>query len=182
VASGISLGRDDFSENAQLPSEFILGASRFIDYKKLDKVINIGEWLNLPVVIAGSGPLLDQLREQAAQSSTQVTIIESPSDILLLELYSRCLAYVFPGVEDFGVMPLEASAAGAPVLANHIGGTSETILEGANGAIVDMQSKSEILSGFSRLQNLDRSKGLNHISKFDTSVFKKEFSAWVLSN
>lgn len=179
VEMGLSLSTEEESLFAGIPTEFILGASRFIDYKKLDQVIQIGEWLDVPVVIAGSGPRLKYLQDKARESSTVVHILEKPSDQLLLTLYSKALAYVFPPVEDFGVMPLEASAAGAPVLANHLGGASETVLEGVNGAVVDMQSKNEILAGFNRLQGLVPSDAFAHLEKFDVKVFRERITDWV---
>lgn len=182
VRGGIELSNEDSRILESLPAEFILGASRFVEYKKLEKAITLGEWLKIPVVIAGSGPLLAKYVELSKIASIRVIIIERPSDNLLLQLYARCLVYFFPPEEDFGVMPVEASAAGAPVLANRLGGAAETVVEGINGALVDMESKSEILSGFDRLTSIDKSLATSHVLKFDSSVFQEKILKWVGSN
>jgi glycosyltransferase involved in cell wall biosynthesis len=176
---GLTLSAKEEDILTTLPEEFILGASRFVDYKRLDKVVELGEWLKLPVVLAGTGPLLDRFQSLAENSSVPVIVIDKPSDSLLLELFSRCLSYVFPPIEDFGVMPVEASAAGAAVLANMVGGASESIVEGINGALVDMDSRAEILAGFDRLSRLNKSLIPEHIGKFDTDVFRKRIFDWV---
>jgi glycosyltransferase involved in cell wall biosynthesis len=181
IELGLNLSKSDALILSELPSEFILGASRFVPYKNLERVIQIGEWLKIPVVIAGSGPLVDQLETRAKNSSVTVSIVQRPSDDLLFALYKKSVAYIFPPVEDFGIMPVEASAAGARVLANYKGGASESVLDGVNGALVDMESKSDIISGFDRLRSLDFTNASTFINKFDKSEFRRNIEKWVSS-
>lgn len=122
---------------SRLPETFILGASRFIPYKRLDLVIKTGEAAQVPVVLAGSGPEESSLRQLAAASSVPVHFVVRPTDRLLYALYQAALAYAFPAVEDFGIMPVEAMAAGTPVIVPSLGGASETVLDGVTGAHVD---------------------------------------------
>ncbi len=133
------------SESRQLdslPSQFVLGASRFIPYKKLDQVIRIGEQIGMPVVIAGRGPDESQLRQLASESQVPVTFVISPSDELLHRIYARANLFVFPAIEDFGIMPVEAMAAGTPVLANRIGGAAESVSFSPACAVVDFDDMS----------------------------------------
>lgn len=110
-----------------LPAEFILGASRFVPYKRLDWVIRAGAANDVPVVIAGNGPEEEHLRAIAEEVDVPVHFMLSPSTAMLYTLYQRALVYVFPSIEDFGIMPVEAQAAGAPVVTTSIGGAVETI-------------------------------------------------------
>lgn len=112
---------------AGLPDAFVLGASRLIDYKRLDLTMRTGEALGLPVVIAGSGPSESALRALADTLSVPVTFAGRVSDELLFTLYQRASLFVFMAVEDFGIMPVEAMAAGTPVLLNTVGGAAETV-------------------------------------------------------
>jgi glycosyltransferase involved in cell wall biosynthesis len=118
----------------QLPEGFLLGASRMVPYKALDRVIRAGELTGRPVVLAGGGPDAPRLRALAAVASVPVRFLGRVSTPLLYALYERCAAYVFPPIEDFGIMPVEAMAAGAPVLCHAIGGAKESLeVEAAAG-------------------------------------------------
>ena len=119
-----------------LPSDFVLGVSRFIPYKRLDVVMQTGELLGLPVVIAGHGPLEGQLREMAADASVPVHFHVQPSDALIYALMERARIFVFPPIEDFGMVAVEAMATGTPVMANRIGGSGESVQDGIGGATV----------------------------------------------
>jgi glycosyltransferase involved in cell wall biosynthesis len=130
------LTADELAVADALPSDFVLGASRFVPYKRLDVVIDAGAAADLPVVLAGSGPGRDRLTALADEHPGRVTIIDRPSDALLRALYRRALVYVFAPVEDFGIMPVEAMAAGTPVVGNAVGGAAETVAEGATGALL----------------------------------------------
>lgn len=162
-----------------LPSEFILGASRFIPYKRLDLVIDAGARLGQPVVIAGSGPLEERLREHARQAGTPATFIISPSDSLLYALYERATAFVFPAVEDFGIMPVEAMAAGCPVVAVNMGGASETVVEGISGAKSDDQTAGSLASAFERASVLDRALIPRSVRRFASERFENEILGWM---
>jgi len=121
----------------QLPNPFILGASRFIPYKRLDLVIAAGERTGLPVVIAGRGPEEQRLRAIAAAAKVPVRIVVSPSDALLYALMQLASVFVFPPVEDFGIVPVEAQAAGTPVVTGPVGGQVETFVDGVSGVTAD---------------------------------------------
>lgn len=127
----------------RLPAAFILGASRFVQYKALDFVLQVGVEVNMPVVLAGNGPEEQNLRSTAARLGVECHIVPRPSDALLRALYQRASLFVFPSIEDFGIMPVEAMAAGTPVIANRVGGAAETVIPGVSGgtfATTDMQS------------------------------------------
>jgi len=162
-----------------LPRPFLLGASRFVPYKRLDQVIRAGELCGLPVVLAGAGPGRDELLARAGAASVPVTIVDRPSDELLFALYESALAYVFPPVEDFGIMPVEAMAAGCPVVANRTGGAAETVLEGVSGALCGWDSDEELVAAVERAVRLDRDVVRAHAVPFDAARFRREIGDWV---
>ena len=110
-----------------LPSDFVLGASRFVPYKRLDVAISAGAATGRPVVLAGRGPDEDRLRALAAASGADVHVVVAPSDVLLAHLLARAAVLTFPAIEDFGILPVEAMAVGTPVVVADRGGATESV-------------------------------------------------------
>lgn len=126
-----------------IPPTFVLGASRAVEYKRLDLAIRVGEVLDLPVVIAGDGPYRARLEAMAQESSVPVTFVGRVSDALLYSLYQRAALFAFMAVEDFGIMPVEAMSVGTPVLVNSAGGASESVGVTQGGASVSVDAVPE---------------------------------------
>lgn len=162
-----------------LPEDFLLGASRFVPYKRLDLVIAAGEAAGLPVVIAGSGPGAAELEAQAAAASVPVHFVTSPSDELLFVLYQRALALIFPAVEDFGIMPVEAMACGTPVVVNATGGARESVAAPAGGAVVDEFTPAELSRAVDEVLALDRSAVAENARRFGNDRFDSDLVTWV---
>jgi len=162
-----------------LPTGFVLGASRFIPYKQLDKVIEVGEASGRPVVLAGHGPSEGVLRQRAREASVPVHFVLSPSNALLFALYQATAVYVFPAVEDFGIMPVEAMAAGAPVLTRNFGGTAESTVPGATGALVGFESAAEMREGVELAMATDPVDRCRHATNFSVARFNDKISSWV---
>ncbi len=162
-----------------LPKEFVLGASRFIPYKRLEEAVRAGELAGLPVVLAGNGPELDRLRARATRSSTPVHFILSPSTPMLYALYQRCSVFVFPAVEDFGIMPVEAMAAGAPVVANVLGGVAESVLPGVTGALTDFASDRDLREAVEQAIAIGPAAPRSRAQAFSRERFVREITGWV---
>ncbi|WP_437582560.1 glycosyltransferase [Paramicrobacterium sp. CJ85] len=161
-----------------LPSEFVLGASRFIPYKRLDLAIRAGESSGFPVVIAGAGPDEQSLRTLAANASVPVTIVTRPSNALLRTLYQRALVFVFPAVEDFGIMPVEAMAAGTPVVCSSAGGVPETVIDGETGAHVRQWENRELARAVEAASNLSSGVVTAHARQFSQEQFRANIIEW----
>ncbi|QAY60605.1 glycosyltransferase family 4 protein [Microbacterium protaetiae] len=164
---------------AGLPPEFLLGVSRFVPYKRLDRVIEAGAAVGVPVVLAGGGPDEDRLRALAAEVREPAMFVQDPSSRLLAALYRRAHALVFPSVEDFGIMPVEAMASGTPVVANAVGGTSESVVDSVTGALVHDWTRSELTSAVERAVGADPNACVARALEFDTSVFVDRITDWV---
>lgn len=164
---------------AGIPAEFVLGVSRFVPYKQLDKVIDTGAATGLPVVLAGSGPDEDRLRAHAAASGAHVIFIESPSFTVLRELYRRATVFVFAPVEDFGIVPVEAMASGTPVIANAVGGAAETVRAGVTGAHVQEWDAASLRDAFDIATSAHAEDCRARAAEFDVSVFATRIRDWV---
>lgn len=164
---------------ASLPNPFLLGASRFVPYKRLDLVIRLGEASGLPVVLAGRGPDESRLRALATASSVPVAFVISPSDNMLRALYQQAMAFVFPAIEDFGIMPIEAMAAGTPVIVASHGGAAESAHITGGGVVLADESAAGLASAVERVQSIDRRQLPASVGRFSVSRFRGEIRSWV---
>ncbi len=95
----------------------------------------------------------------------------------LLDLFARCHAYLVPGVEDFGIAPVEAMAAGKPVIAFRAGGAAETVVDGRTGIFFERQDVASLAEAIERLDGLVLTPAVirARAQEFDTAVFR---GAW----
>lgn len=163
---------------ATLPDSFLLGASRFVSYKRLDLVIHAGESVGIPVVLAGSGPDEDRLRRRASLATVPVIFVRRPSDQLLYALYQRALVYVFPPIEDFGIMPVEAMAAGAPVIVSARGGSRESVVQTGAGVELREWTSLECRRAVNIAASMDKGKGQRAARSFSLKEFNRKIRKW----
>lgn len=174
-----ALSAEDQSTLAALPDTFVLGASRFVPYKRLDVAIDTGVANGTAVVLAGEGPDEPRLRALAAQHPGVVTFITKPSTALLNQLYRRALALVFPAIEDFGIMPVEAMATGTPVIASTVGGVAESVIHGRTGALTESFDAGSLRDALSIATATDAAACVARAWEFDVSVFDDKIRGWI---
>lgn len=162
-----------------LPTTFVLGVSRFAPYKRLDTVVEVGELLGVPVVIAGFGPLESELRARGRDARVPVEMIILPTDGMIRALMERAMLFVFPPIEDFGIVAVEAMAAGTPVMANRLGGAGESVQEGVGGALFDPRSIEETRAAALACASLAPEAVAAHAKQFDSSVFDRSLLEWL---
>lgn len=162
-----------------LPDAFVLGASRLVPYKRLDLVIDTADELGLPAVIAGSGPERARLEAHAASAGIPVTLIPAPSDAVLYSLYRAATVFVFPPVEDFGIMPVEALATGTPVVVGPQGGAAEIVADRAVGAVAESTSARDLADAADRASRCAPDACVSRAAEFDTTVFQTAVRQWV---
>ena len=163
---------DRFSVSTERDDYFLI-VSRLVPYKRIDLAVQAFNELGLPLVIAGDGR--DRPRLQAMAKSN-VKFLGRVPDAQVKELMMRCRAFLFPGEEDFGITPLEASACGKPVIAFAGGGALETIVQGVTGEFFrepTMQSLLNVLRAFDD-RKYDPHTIRKQAEKFGIDVFKQE--------
>ena len=92
---------------------------QLVDYKRTDLAVKAFNKLNKKLVIIGAG---DQLKMLKSIAKNNVEILGYQKFDVIKDYYSKCKAVIFPGVEDFGMVPIEAMASGKPVIAYGKGG------------------------------------------------------------
>jgi len=120
---------DEFYSPGDNRGEYFLVVSALVPYKRVDLAIAAFNRLKLPLLIVGSGPEQERLARLAGDG---VELLGWRSDAEIRRLYRGCRALVFPGIEDFGIVPLEAMACGRPVIGLGRGGLTETVIPPEN--------------------------------------------------
>ena len=131
--------------------DYFLIASRLLPYKRIDRAIAAAQSARVRLLVAGTGPAEKALRGLAAGTTT--TLLGYVDDARLNALIGAARAVILPGEEDFGLVPLEAAAAGTPSIALRAGGARETIIDGVTGEFFGEpapESLASVLSRFDR--------------------------------
>ncbi len=177
---GEELNASQQEQLAVLPPDYLLVVSRWVSYKRVDVAIRAGLMVGRPVVVAGRGPDAARLQGIAAQHPGRVFIVGYPPREMLRELYRRAAALVFPAVEDFGIVAVEAMAAGTPVLVNAVGGAGEAVVDGVTGAHVhEWESEAEVRSALDLALAATSEACRARAATFDPAVFEERIRSWV---
>lgn len=160
------------------PEDFYLAGGRFVPYKRLDLVIEAFSALKLPLVIFGDGR--DRARLEAL-AGPNVRFVGRVSDLDLQGLYRRCRAYVTAGDEDAGIQPVEAMAAGRPVIAYAAGGVMETVIEEQTGTFFHEQTAAALAVAVaqSRTLRFDPRAIRQHAEQFGRERFKQRIMGFI---
>ena len=137
------------------PGDFYLVVSALTPYKRVDLAVEAANRLGQRLVIVGTGPEEGRLRALAGRT---VELLGWRDDAEMAELYARCRALLFPTLEDFGITPLEAMAAGRPVIALGQGGALETVVppggsEPATGLFFERQTAEGLVAAIRRFES-----------------------------
>ncbi|PWJ55115.1 Glycosyltransferase involved in cell wall bisynthesis [Quadrisphaera granulorum] len=125
---------DYYRPDHRTPREdFFLLAGRLVPYKRPDLAIQAAARAGVKLIVAGEGRAMEHVK---ALAGPETTFVGRVSDDELRSLFRRCRALLMPGVEDFGIVPVEAQACGAPVIGIGEGGTLDTIRPGVTGELV----------------------------------------------
>ena len=158
--------------------DFYLMAGELVSYKRPDLAVHAFNEMKLKLVVIGGGEMLDELRRIAGPT---VTIMGTQPFEILKQHYARCRALVFPGEEDFGMVPVEAMASGRPVVAFGRGGATETVADGISGVFFAEQTVGAISAAVRRLASLDidPAKIAAHASRFGREQFFQKMRAHI---
>ncbi len=158
--------------------EYFLVVSRLYDYKRIDWAIRACKKAGKKLVIVGDGPDMQYLKKLAGKSKN-ILFLGYISDEQLKAVYSNATAFIFPGIEDFGLVPIEAMACGCPVIAYNYGGLTETVEEKKTGSFfLTEQELLELVLDFKK-DSFKKEDLKARAQKFSEERFLKEFSNFV---
>ena len=160
---------DRFASEAE-DGDYFLVVSRLNPYKRIDLVVEAFNDLGLPLVIIGDGPDRAVLEGMAKPN---VCFLGRLSDEEVNRYFASCRAFLFPGEEDFGITPLEANAAGRPVIAYRKGGALDTVIDGQTGVFFETQGLKEAVIRSTAIQ-WNKAALRRHAKTFSEAVFREK--------
>lgn len=156
---------------------YYLCFGELVGYKRVDLAVRACAKRGAPLVVAGDGP---ERRRLEAMAGPNVLFTGRVPDAAVPALYAGCRAFLFPGEEDFGIAPVEAMAAGRPVIAYGKGGARETVREGVTGLFFPEQTEDalmEALDAFEKDETAFQADACRRRARdFDASVFEEKFA------
>jgi glycosyltransferase involved in cell wall biosynthesis len=166
-------------ETAQIPvsSEddgYLLVAARMLAYRRLDLAVAAATRLGRELMVVGDGPERARLESIGGPTVHFLGRVDRPT---LIDLFARCSAYIVPGIEDFGIAPVEAMAAGKPVIGIRAGGVAETVIDGETGVLFDEPDVRSVVEAIEQLDGLTLDPGVirRRAEAFDTAVFRQRW-------
>lgn len=160
------------------PGEYFLVVSRLIPYKRIDLAVQAATRLGVPLKVGGRGRDMDRLRAMAGPT---VEFLGYVPDEDLPALMAGCKAFLFPGLEDFGITPLQAQAAGRPVIAYGGGGALDTVIPGKSGELFNemtIDSLAAVMANFNA-GAYNPAAMRDHAARFDRKIFDVQIARYV---
>jgi len=155
--------------------DYFLIVSALTPFKKIDLAVQAFNKVGRKLVIIGDGAQRKVLEDMAKPN---IEFLGRKEDPVVREYMQNCRALIFPGEEDFGITPVEAMAAGKPVLAYGVGGVLESVEAGKSGEFFDEPTVDSMLDGLMRLmlneKHYDHKQIRKNAERFDESVFEEK--------
>jgi glycosyltransferase involved in cell wall biosynthesis len=150
--------------------DYYLFVGRLLSYKRADLAIQACEQSKRQLIVVGEGPEYESLKKLAG---SETTFLGKASDNDLKKLYSEARGLIFPGMDDFGLVPIEAQASGCPVIAFRAGGALETVIENETGVFFDAQTVNDLLAALDHFEHTQFDLNIirQNAIRFDTSTF-----------
>ena len=158
--------------------DYYLVVSRLIPYKRIDLAVQAATELGIRLKIAGAGRDFDRLRSKAGACVEFLGFVPNED---LPQLMAKCTALIFPGLEDFGIAPVQAQAAGRPIIAFGGGGALDTVVPGVTGELfadMTVESLKEVWQRFDH-EAYNPVEIRKQAEKFDTKVFSERVNSFV---
>lgn len=158
--------------------DFYLLAGQLVAYKRPEVAIEACNRTGRKLVVIGEGERLASMRQLAGPT---VTVLGAQPQSVLRDHYSRCRALLFPGEEDFGMVPVEAMASGKPVIALGKGGALDTVIDGVTGVLFRNPTPESLIAAIERFEasesDFSPARITAHAHSFDRSIFKRRMQA-----
>lgn len=147
-------------------------AGRQTPYKRFDLAIQACTDLNVPLIVIGNGPDHKRLEKLAGRS---VTFLSNVNDIEIAGHFQSALGFIMPNMDDFGIVAVEALAAGTPVIAYNRGGSLDYVIDGKTGILFKSQTVKALTSALETAlaKNFNNPAIAEHAQKFSVSAFQQ---------
>ena len=183
----VDVKRFKFNKNRE---NFYLSVNRLVPNKRIDLLIKAFNKLNLPLIVIGEGPERSKLEKMA---KSNIKFLKKTPNSLVENYMSRCRAFVYAGLEDFGIAPIEAMASGAPVIAYGKGGILDTVnclhstnkKKLSNGLLFKKQTSSDIRDTINWFEDkkvwkqFDPQELNNYSKKFSPEIFESKLDFFI---
>lgn len=168
---------DDFYI-ADTQDDYYLMVGQLVGYKRTDIAVEAFNRLGRKLIIIGEGEHYNSLARMAGPN---IQMLGRQPFAVIKEHYAKCRALIFPGVEDFGIVPVEAMASGRPLIAYREGGAMETVIEGKTGLFFDAQNAEALIDAVKRYEasadTFDPIAIRHHAAAFQVARFKQEMQS-----
>ncbi|MDJ0919683.1 MAG: glycosyltransferase [Henriciella sp.] len=163
------------------PGDYYLAAGELVGYKRFDLVVEAFTKLGKPLVVVGEGEQAKQLKKVAGDT---ITFADRVSFSELKQRFGACKALVFPGEEDFGMVPVEVMAAGRPVIAYGRGGALDTVVDGKTGLLFHEQTVEALIAAIETFETMrfDKQEIQTHARQFGPDPFKTKIRRVLADN
>ena len=175
----VDLDRFSMADETEEPEDFYLVVSAFAPYKRIDLAVEAFRRLKLPLKIVGSGPEANRWK---SKSSDNITFLGQRTSAEISDLYRKSKALIFPGLEDFGITPLEAMSSGRPVIGFGKGGLLDTVTE-ETGILFTEQTPEALMAAVEQLEqrptNFSSQVCRNRAEVFSRDIFVRRYGEFL---
>ncbi len=163
------------AEPIRAPGDYYLAAGEFVGYKRFDIAVDAFTKMGKKLVVIGHG---EQRKALEKRAGSNVTFLGRVDFATLKQHFGTCRALIFPGEEDFGMIPVEVMAAGRPVIAYGRGGALDTVIEGVSGTHFHDQSVEGLIDAVNRFEamSFDPAAMRQHARQFGVEPFRRGIS------
>jgi glycosyltransferase involved in cell wall biosynthesis len=174
----VDIGRFKILDLSSIPRSGFLIAGRQTPYKRFDLAVTACTKLGLPLTVIGDGPDHKRLAKLAGPT---IVFVDRPDDQQIVKYFRSAEAFIFPGLDDFGIVAVEALAAGTPVIAYKAGGALDYIEPGKNGLFFEHQTEQSlvaILQEF-KLNKFDSIRVTQTAKRFSVDKFRQNIEDYL---
>ncbi len=163
---------------SETDGDYYLVLSRLVGYKRFDLAVQACSELGKKLVVIGEGPEKEKLEKLANEN---VTFLGRQPDEVVKKYMSECKALLFPGEEDFGIVPVEAQSSGRPVIAYGKGGVLDSVIDGKTGVFFKEQTVESLKEAINKFETMkfDKEEIRKHALEFDEGVFQEKIRKFV---
>lgn len=163
---------------SETDGDYYFIVSRLVGYKKFDLAVQACSELGKKLIVIGEGPEKEKLEKLANEN---VIFLGRQSDDVVKKYMSECKALLFPGEEDFGIVPVEAQSCGRPVIAYGKGGVLDTVIDEKTGILFKEQTVESLKEAITKFETMkfDKQEIRKHALGFDEEVFREKIKKYI---